>query len=108
MLYLRFVASELGDLRNNHDASISYDGDANILTQQTSNWLIKCWKTFLVTEKPADAPLNSINFFSQAKQILNTKCVLTEWKADSNANPINVLLSILFKLIYFFRSDNHI
>lgn len=83
-----FKVSQLSDLRNNHDASISYDGDANILTQQTSNWLIKCWKTFLKNEKPADTPLNSIDFFSQTKQILNTRCVVTEWIAASDAKHL--------------------
>lgn len=34
-------ASNLGELRNNHDPSLTYEGDNNVLGQQASNWLVR-------------------------------------------------------------------
>lgn len=40
--YLR--ASNIGELRNNHDPSCTYEGDNNVLGQQASNWLVRQWE----------------------------------------------------------------
>lgn len=37
-------AANLGELRNNHDACCTYEGDNNVLGQQTSNWLVRQWE----------------------------------------------------------------
>ncbi|XP_066998147.2 peroxisomal acyl-coenzyme A oxidase 3 [Anabrus simplex] len=70
--YLR--AAGLGELRNNHDAKVTYEGDNNVLVQQASNWLLRQWR--LATENgtcEVASPLNSVQFLSNAESILKKK-----------------------------------
>ncbi|XP_052129624.1 peroxisomal acyl-coenzyme A oxidase 3 isoform X1 [Frankliniella occidentalis] len=36
-------ASQLGIMRADHDATVTYEGDNNVLLQQTSNWIVRNW-----------------------------------------------------------------
>lgn len=62
-------ASNLGDLRNNHDASCTYEGDNNVLGQQASNWLLRQWTG------PVESPIGSATFIEQKVKILQGKFV---------------------------------
>ncbi|CAO1355326.1 unnamed protein product [Diamesa hyperborea] len=59
-------ASNIGELRNNHDATTTYEGDNNVLGQQGSNWLLRQWNGKI------ESPLGSVNFLAQRDQILKT------------------------------------
>lgn len=59
-------ASNLGELRNNHDATVTYEGDNNVLVQQASNWLLKQWSGTV------ESPLASVNFLLRRDEILKT------------------------------------
>lgn len=61
--YLR--AANLGELRNNHDPSCTYEGDNNVLGQQASNWLLRQWKAAKV-----ESPVGTANFIERRDAIL--------------------------------------
>lgn len=70
---LRFVlAAGLGDLRNNHDPRVTFEGDNTVLLQQTSNWLLK-----LVNDTDdrdfTVYPLSMVGFIRNSKAILSSK-----------------------------------
>uniref|UniRef100_A0A0K8TTB3 Acyl-coenzyme A oxidase n=1 Tax=Tabanus bromius TaxID=304241 RepID=A0A0K8TTB3_TABBR len=60
-------ASNLGELRNNHDPSCTYEGDNNVLGQQTSNWLLRQWNN-----DHLESPIGTANFLLQRNEILNS------------------------------------
>lgn len=57
-------ASNIGELRNNHDATVTYEGDNNVLGQQASNWLLKQWNG------DVESPLGSVIFLKRREEIL--------------------------------------
>ena len=63
-------ASRLGELRNDHDANNTYEGDNNVLLQQTSNYLLRLYKEQVDNGRPLNSPFASVNFLSEYKRIL--------------------------------------
>ncbi|XP_055836676.1 peroxisomal acyl-coenzyme A oxidase 3 [Episyrphus balteatus] len=72
-------AAKLGDLRNDHDPSCTYEGDNNVLGQQASNWLLRQWKD------KVESPEGTANFINQRERILseNFEDVLNKYNIDS-------------------------
>uniref|UniRef100_A0A1B6BYV6 Acyl-coenzyme A oxidase n=1 Tax=Clastoptera arizonana TaxID=38151 RepID=A0A1B6BYV6_9HEMI len=64
-------ASGLGDLRNNHDPKLTYEGDNNILLQQTSNWLLRQSKELRNHKDMLHFPLTCVSFLCQPEICLN-------------------------------------
>lgn len=56
-------AANLGELRNNHDACVTYEGDNNVLGQQASNWLLRQW------ENDVESPAGTANFIKNRNEI---------------------------------------
>lgn len=65
-------ASRFGELRNDNDANNTYEGDNNVLLQQTSNWLIKLYREKLEEGKPMKSPLGSIDYIDSIDSILSS------------------------------------
>nr|CAD7434710.1 unnamed protein product [Timema monikensis] len=64
----------LGDLRNSNDACCTYEGENSVLIQQTSNWLLQLWsRKDDKSQGPITSPLGSVDFLSNAQDILATK-----------------------------------
>lgn len=59
-------ASNLGELRNNHDPTVTYEGDNNVLGQQASNWLLKQWNDNV------ESPFGTISFLLNRDEILQS------------------------------------
>ncbi|KAH1000143.1 hypothetical protein HUJ04_000070 [Dendroctonus ponderosae] len=59
----------LGDIRNDHDANMTYEGENHVLIQQTSNWLLKFWP-LVERQQPIATPLRSADFMSRGLEIL--------------------------------------
>ena len=72
------AASGLGQLRDDNDANCTYEGDNNVLLQQTANWLLNLWSVVQRGQsiKPF-TPLDSASFLDSAPSILKSKCPQT-------------------------------
>ncbi|XP_031350823.1 peroxisomal acyl-coenzyme A oxidase 3-like isoform X2 [Photinus pyralis] len=66
------TVSGLEDILLTSDPSYTYEGDNNVLIQQTTKWLLKLWPA-AVQGKTIQFALQSANFLSNADQILKQK-----------------------------------
>jgi acyl-CoA oxidase len=67
----------LGQVREDNDANCTYEGDNNVLLQQSANWLLNLWS--LVQRRQSIAsytPLGSAIYLDSAESILKSKCKL--------------------------------
>lgn len=62
----------LGDMAANHDAAVTYEGDNNVLVQQTSNWILRQWND-LQSGSTTVSPLATVKFLIQGPTILRRK-----------------------------------
>lgn len=64
-----------GSLRDDNDANCTYEGDNNVLLQQSANWLLHLWPKVLRRENiVALTPLGTATFLQSALVTLETKC----------------------------------
>jgi acyl-CoA oxidase len=66
-------ASRFGDMRNNNDPLLTFEGDNNVLIQQTSNHLISVYEEYLKTNTAPDTPLRTSEFLKRYPQTVNLK-----------------------------------
>lgn len=100
--------SRLGDLRNDNDANCTYEGENNILIQQTSNVLLntrsKGWEAF-----SEYSSTGTTNFFKDGEKILQSRW---SWKnvdcavrPESELSSMHIFFSIFFKLYRFAKNS---
>ncbi|KAK3883082.1 hypothetical protein Pcinc_012576 [Petrolisthes cinctipes] len=59
-----------GQLRNDNDANCTYEGDNNVLLQQTSNWLLGVWAQHKSGETVV-FPMGTVDYIDRATHILS-------------------------------------
>lgn len=69
---LCIIVAGLGDLRNDNDPNLTYEGENNVLLQQSSNWLLAIRKSGYATFKTS-SPLKSAEFLSNFDTLIGHK-----------------------------------
>ncbi|XP_053921487.1 peroxisomal acyl-coenzyme A oxidase 3 isoform X4 [Cuculus canorus] len=64
--------NRLGEIRNDNDPNCTYEGDNNVLLQQTSNYLMS-WMNCIRDRAPIESPFGTINFLQDYNHILGCK-----------------------------------
>jgi len=94
-------SARLGDLRGDNDANLTYEGDNNVLLQQTSNYLLRNFKEKLETNKKMASPFQTLNSLDDFEHILTTKYTETNWlNLTTILNAYNFLVCYLLKESY--------
>ncbi|XP_075969978.1 peroxisomal acyl-coenzyme A oxidase 3 [Anticarsia gemmatalis] len=71
--------ANLGDIRSNHEPTVTYEGDNNVLSQQTGNWLLRQFH-IASSGGQVDSPLNTVTFLKNWERCLSAKfrCTKTD------------------------------
>ncbi|KAI8434627.1 hypothetical protein MSG28_003160 [Choristoneura fumiferana] len=64
--------ANLGDIRSNHEATVTYEGDNSVLCQQAGNWLLRQYGAACAAQ-PVDSPLGTVAFLQRGEDILAEK-----------------------------------
>ncbi|XP_074085952.1 peroxisomal acyl-coenzyme A oxidase 3 isoform X2 [Macrotis lagotis] len=95
--------NRLGDIRNDNDPNCTYEGDNNVLLQQTSNYLLN-----YITDRHPDkihieSPLESVNFLEDFKNILGQKFMIS--KAEDCMDSSVSLAAYKWLVCYLLRES---
>ncbi|KAM6949419.1 peroxisomal acyl-coenzyme A oxidase 3 [Aplochiton taeniatus] len=69
--------NRLGDFRNDNDPNCTYEGDNNVLLQQTSNYLLSWIPTGHQDNVRIESPLESVNFLEDYRNVMETRFTAT-------------------------------
>lgn len=89
-------ASAIGDIRNDHDANCTYEGENNVLIQQTSNYLLNV-RSRGYGVFGSISPLGSICFLQNFDDLMKTKFI-----ASTPEQAVNPESKSFFKFPFFF------
>ncbi|XP_014841566.1 PREDICTED: peroxisomal acyl-coenzyme A oxidase 3 [Poecilia mexicana] len=69
--------NRLGDLRDDNDPNCTYEGDNNVLLQQTSNYLLNLFHAKLHNDVPIQSPFHTVDFLDNYLKHLESKFTAT-------------------------------
>ncbi|XP_066594499.1 peroxisomal acyl-coenzyme A oxidase 3-like [Prorops nasuta] len=95
--------SRLGDIRAEHDANCTYEGENNVLVQQASNWLLGLW-TNKVRYQKIISPLKSADFINNADEILSLK--FNHSSLQETLKPENLLIIQKWLVCYYLKNTH--
>ncbi len=85
-------ASKFSELRNNNDPLLTFEGDNNVLIQQTSNYILSAYEVYLKVKSIPQTPLSSIDFMNNFDDILKHRLNVTTRDQLLNPKGINTSL----------------
>ena len=88
-------SSRLGDLRNSNDPLLTFEGDNNVLLQQTSNYLITSYDEYLKTKSVPETPLQTLEFLNRFDLTMNSKFSASNQTELLNHKSIFVVVDFL-------------
>ncbi|KAK2852119.1 hypothetical protein Q5P01_008395 [Channa striata] len=77
--------NRLGDLRNDNDPNCTYEGDNNVLLQQTSNYLLSFFHAKLHDGVRIESPLHTVDFLDDFHKILENRFMPTTMEECMNS-----------------------
>ncbi|XP_022121226.2 peroxisomal acyl-coenzyme A oxidase 3 isoform X1 [Pieris rapae] len=92
--------ANIGDIRSNHEPTVTYEGDNNVLSQQTGNWLLKQYEAVL-NGHDVDSPLGTVTFLKDIKTILNS--TFTCKSTEELKNPKFILATYKWLLCWLIK-----
>ncbi|KAM6909186.1 peroxisomal acyl-coenzyme A oxidase 3 isoform 2-T2 [Xenentodon cancila] len=72
--------NRLGELRDDNDPNCTYEGDNNVLLQQTSNYLLGCLLAKLRDGVRIESPFHTVDFLDDCESILGSRFSATTMK----------------------------
>ncbi|XP_059045214.1 peroxisomal acyl-coenzyme A oxidase 3 [Achroia grisella] len=71
--------ANLGDLRSHHEATVTYEGDNSVLSQQAGNWLLR-QHAAAQQGNTVDSPLGTVSFLTDSRNLLSEtfRCTTTD------------------------------
>ena len=96
-------AARLSDLRNDTDAAVTFEGDNNVIVQQTSNWLIKLWEDR--HQQRILSPFGSVEFLNDWRRLLNKQPKIASSSRLRHSSAIlEVMRTLVIRLLNFCHS----
>ncbi|KAK2900310.1 peroxisomal acyl-coenzyme A oxidase 3 isoform X1 [Channa argus] len=96
--------NRLGDLRNDNDPNCTYEGDNNVLLQQTSNYLLSCLHAKFHDGVLIESPLHTVDFLDDFQKILENRFNATTMEECMNSA---VPLAAYKWLVCFLLEESH-
>ncbi|XP_013380752.1 peroxisomal acyl-coenzyme A oxidase 3-like [Lingula anatina] len=79
-----FKVNRLGEIRDDNDPNCTYEGDNNVLLQQTSNYILGKLQAKQQKGTPISSPLESVNFINDMDKVLQAKFTATSMREVLN------------------------